>query len=307
MRGAAHAPVARVARQLLGFFILGSSLFGLKQALGSADRLPTLVVHVPARASAEEVEQAIDEAVLVDRSLSRGGALLDPIVRDQVLRSMRVSTGVDDAESEQELLDRALSLGLHRADPLIRKRLAFQAEQVLRGRLHADEPAPGELEHYLSAHAERYRHPARVSFAHAFVSRSRHPDDLAAASARVGERLARDRPDARAVFGYSEPTILPLELARVTDAEVTSRFGPSFAKGLGAAPIGVWQGPLDSSYGQHFVFVQEREPARLGNLEELRSRLLADRERDQKVLLVARELRRLRTDYRVEVQRASAN
>jgi hypothetical protein len=291
-------------KHLTLFFVLGLGLFGLKRVFRAEPARPVLVVQVRGQASAEEIERAVDEAVLVDQGLGHGGALLDPIVRDQILRSMRVSNGADE-ENEQELLDRALSLGVHRADPLIRKRLAFQAEQLLRSRVHADPPGQAELERYLNEHVERYRKPARVSFTHVFISRSRHADDLAETVQHMGARLSEQRPPAGEAFRYSEPTILPLEVTRATDAELASRFGGAFAKTLAEAPMDVWHGPISSSYGEHFVQVTLREPARLGSLEELRTRLMADRDRDLKTASVAREVRSLRQHYRIEVRSES--
>jgi len=300
-----QASVARrAARQLGLFFAVGVALFALRRASSAEQERPLLVVHVAARASTEEVERAIDEAVLVDQSLSRGGALLDPIVRDQVLRSMRVSTG-EEPEADQALLDRALSLGIHRADPLVRKRLAFQAEQVLRGRVRPEPPTEGELERYLSEHAERYRKPARQSFTHVFVSRARHPDDLEQVAARLAQRFIAEQPLASDAFRYSEPTILPLHIARASEAEVASRFGEPFLRGLRELDGAGWQGPIASSYGLHLVLVSSREAAGLDALAELRPRLLSDRERDLKTALVAREVRRLRSNYRIDVRRAT--
>lgn len=314
-----HLPSRPVStlRHLALFFLLGLGLFGLKRVLGAQAPRPLLVVHVPAKATSEEVERAIDEAVLVDQGLARGGALLDPVVRDQILRSMRVSSlGPQEEPStsrgqqettDEQLLDRALSLGVHHADPLIRKRLAFQAEQLLRGRVHAAPPTPAELERYLAEHAERYRKPARVSFAHVFISRSRHPDDLEVAVSRAGERLNRERPAPGEAFRYSDPTILPLQITRATAAEIAARFGERFEQGLRDAPVGSWFGPISSSYGDHFVQVAAREPAQLASVAELRGRLVADRDKDLKAAQVAREVRNLRDAYRLEVQRALAN
>ncbi len=299
-----HLPSRAVSslRRLGLLLLLGLALFGLKRALQPAPEQPLLVVHVPAQASEQEIERAIDEAVLVDQGLSRGGALLDPVVRDQLLRSMRVSEGGESAD-ERELMDRALSLGVHRADPVIRKRLAFQAEQILRTRLRAEPPSEAELERYLAEHADRYRRPARTSFAHVFLGRSRHPEDLPEATRRMGVRLTEERPAPEAAFRYSDPTILPLQVARATAREVAARFGGPFARALDEAPEASWHGPIPSSYGEHFVYITGRESAQLDGVPSLRARLMADRERDAKTMLVAREVRAMRAGYRVEVRR----
>src|SRR6202008_2866117 len=109
-----------------------------------------------AQASPPEVERAIDEAVLVDQALAHGGALIDPVVREQLLRSMRIGPSSEQG-SDAELLERALSLGLPRADPLVRQRLSFQAQQVLRAGARLEAPSDAVLAAYLEQHAQRYR------------------------------------------------------------------------------------------------------------------------------------------------------
>src|SRR4051812_32461059 len=72
------SPVSTL-RHLALFFALGLGVFGLKYAFAARAPRPLLVVHVAPQATSEDVERAIDEAVLVDQSLARGGALLDPV------------------------------------------------------------------------------------------------------------------------------------------------------------------------------------------------------------------------------------
>ena len=45
---------------------------------------------------------------------------------------------------------------------------------------------------------------------------------------------------------------------RVLQSEIVRTFGDSFAKQLSVLEQGRWQGPISSSFGQHFVFVNER-------------------------------------------------
>lgn len=298
------SPRALKLRALLVFFALGGALYGAKRALQGPEPKPVLVVSVPAEAKEAEVEQAIDEAVLLDQALARGGALVDPIVREQLLRSMRVTTLTPESEEEAALLDRAMALGVHRADPLIRARLAFQAQQVLRATAEVPPPTEQDLERYRQQHAERYREAARVSFAHVFVSRSRHGAALDEKAAELKAELTREQPAPEQAFRYSDPSILPRSMARATEREIAARFGAEFGRQVLAAASDGWQGPIPSSYGLHFVRITGREPERLPTLDELRRRLTTDYVHDRKEAAARRRLKELREDYRIELRRA---
>ena len=51
---------------------------------------------------------------------------------------------------------------------------------------------------------------------------------------------------------------------------MTKTFGAKFATALGNLSPGQWQGPVESGYGVHFVFIAERTEGRLARLEEVR-------------------------------------
>ena len=48
------------------------------------------------------------------------------------------------------------------------------------------------------------------------------------------------------------------------------QFGDKFAAKLADAPIGQWFGPVESGYGTHLVFVEERTEGRQPELAEVR-------------------------------------
>ncbi len=288
-------------RQLSIFFAAGLCLFGLKQLVWPEHAQPMLSVQVAPGASQPEIEQAIDEALLIDLALAQGGALLDPVVREQLLTSMRIDTG-ELAEADTRLLERALALGLHKVDPVVRQRLAYQGEQLLSGRLRAQKPSDAELQSYLEQHAARYLEPARFSFAHVFVSRARFGDKLAVETQARGEKLAELSPSPEQAFQHSDPTILPLQIKRASQREVAARFGDSFASALEKLEPGSFRGPLSSSFGEHFVFVTGHEPARLPALAEIRARLTSDYQHDARKQQLRQELQALRTRYRIDVR-----
>ena len=295
-------------RHLAAFFVIGALLLGGKRLLGPWLFPPALRVQVDAQASASDVEQAIDEAILLEQALASGGALLDPVVREQLMRTMQLpeaSSGpAADARGEApESIELALSLGVHRADPLVRRRLAFQSEQLLMARAEAEQPSDAALDAYSRAHAARYARPARFSLQQVLVSRDVHGANLSRAAAALRARLPEAAVDARAVGRLGDPSLLPGALVEVGARELDARFGPGFAKALDAAPLDAWAGPITGAYGLHYVRVTARIPGRVPPLSQIRERVLGDYRHDRRSDLLRERLRALRTRYRIDVRR----
>ena len=71
---------------------------------------------------------------------------------------------------DEVLVREALAMGLDRGDSIVRRRLMQKMEYLLENTEPVPAPTDAELETFLKAHADRYASPARVSFAHVFVS-----------------------------------------------------------------------------------------------------------------------------------------
>jgi len=291
-------------RHLLAFLLLGTLLFIGRRALDPGDfTKPELAVHVLPSATRHEIEVAIDEAVLVERALASRSARVDPIVREQLLRSMRFE-GVHSGD-EDVVLDRAFKLGIHRMDPVVRQRLIFQARQVLRAALKAPKPTDAELQAYLLSHSERYREPPRRSFRQLFLSRTRHGKALAAATRSLAHKLRELDDRASEVALPSDPTLLPALMERVSEREIDARFGPDFGRAVFAATRGKYSQPIVSSYGVHFVLVYERIPETLPSLSALRQRLISDLLHDAQDRSLNVAVQALRAGYLIRIERGS--
>ena len=288
-------------RHLLAFFVLGGLLFAARRGLEHrAAEPPSLVVSVPRTASDAEVARAVDRALLTDLALSGPALSADPVVRDQVLRSLG---SVESGASEGELVKRSLALGVQRVDPVVRERLAFQGEQMLRAAFPLPEPGDDELARYLAAHRERYLRPERVTFTQVFVSRSLHGARAQARAQALLRSCARGPSCSAQPALHSDPTILPFTMALASAREIDARFGPGMAEHVSKAELGAWTGPVRSAYGLHLVLVQARAPAGLPALHEIRERVRSDAMHDASGAALQRALARLKQSYRVEVQR----
>ena len=74
---------------------------------------------------------------------------------------------------------------------------------------------------------------------------------------QIADALARTTATADAA-AMGDPFLLGEEFRALPQSEVARTFGEGFAQKLSGAEPGAWQGPIPSSFGVHFVFINER-------------------------------------------------
>jgi parvulin-like peptidyl-prolyl isomerase len=176
---------------------------------------------------------------------------------------------VEQKLSEEMLFREAMALGLDKDDEIIKRRLAqkmgFLAEDVAA----LQSPSEAELRTWFTQNAKRFALPPRASFRHLYFSFDRQGahDRAAATLQKIGGKPS-DAPDLataadRFMFQDYYAERAPEQIAKV--------FGPDFAKALFQLKPGAWQGPVESGYGWHLVFVDTIEPGRVPAFEEIES------------------------------------
>jgi hypothetical protein len=98
------------------------------------------------------------------------------------------------------------------------------------------------------------------------------------------------------------PTLLPHGMTR-TPADLVARdFGASFAAALATAPIDAWVGPIESSFGAHYVRVSERTPAMPAQLAAVRDQVVREWENERRQRARSEAYARMRGAYRVSIE-----
>ncbi len=70
-----------------------------------------------------------------------------------------------------------------------------------------------------------------------------------------------------------DPFLLQQNFDDVSLAELKKTFGEQFASAITALPVGSWQGPIDSGYGAHLVYVAKHTDSHLPALAEVREQV----------------------------------
>ncbi len=293
-------------RPLLRFALLGALLFTAERVFLAEPPRPQPVVLSAARLEALRAEAArlgfpqderalaalvqaeVDDELLYRRALELGLDRDDPVVQRRLVQNLRFA-GAGPERDDASLYAEALALGLDRSDPVVRRRLVQRMRLVLEARALAAEPSEAELRARYEADAARFALPARTRFAQLYFAR-----EHAAAAQAVKARLQTEQAPPEAAGAQGEPFLHPALQPPQSEAELAGRFGVDFARAVTGLPPGAWEGPVESAYGHHLVYVYERTPAGRAPYESVRSQLRLGMQAERRARILEAELARLR-------------
>ena len=205
-----------------------------------------------------------------------------------------------DAKVREEILYReALALGLDKDDTIIKRRLAQKMEFLAEDPSNIPEPSTELLKTWFEAHAQRFAVPARVSFRHLYFSFDRHGEDTQRAAAKALESLAGASGDAPKPKKLGDPFMFQDAYGDRTLEQVATLFGPGFARDLFGSKAGSWQGPVESGYGWHLIWIDSLTPGRVPAFEEVEPSVKTEWLADQRGQAKRKMFEAMRSRYQV--------
>ena len=169
----------------------------------------------------------------------------------------------------------ALALGMDKDDLIIRRRLQQKMEFVSDDVSARPQPTDDELRAYLQAHPDSFRVDQRFTFRQVFLDPEKRGKHLTRDTAQLLAQLNREgsKPD---ISPLGDSILLDHTFDALPTNEVARLFGDKFAKTLGGLSLDRWQGPIESSYGVHLVFVSQRLEGRMPELADVRDAVLRE-------------------------------
>jgi len=176
---------------------------------------------------------------------------------------------IRDRVREEVYCREAMALGLDKDDTIIRRRLRQKMEFITDDVAARAEPTDDELSAFLKAHADTFRVQRQFTFSHVYLSPERHGENLARDAEQLLAQLkqAGEKAD---VSELGDPFLLERQFQSLPASEAVKQFGEQFAAKLGELSPRQWQGPVESGYGVHLVWVSERTEGRVPALAEVR-------------------------------------
>ena len=98
---------------------------------------------------------------------------------------------------------------------------------------------------------------------------------------------------------FGERTLLPRALPASPPRVIDSSFGTGFFDRLMNLPQGEWDGPIETTFGQHLVRVTDRRAGGVPSLEDIREEVLQDWRANLIAELREERLQAMRARYEV--------
>ena len=175
-----------------------------------------------------------------------------------------ISALIDQNIREEILYREALRLGLDKDDAIIKRRLANKMRSL---NIHTiADPTDKELEEFIVQNPAKYQDYHRYAFDHIYIGRNPSQQNQLLKGLNDGS-VSPD--DIRVALSINSQQ----ELA--DEAEISRKFGLNFTKTLSGLEIKKWTGPIESGFGQHFIFIQEKQNIAF-KVDDIRQRLTND-------------------------------
>ena len=176
---------------------------------------------------------------------------------------------IQDRVREEVYCREAVALGLDRDDTVIRRRLRQKMEFISDDIAAQVPPTDAELNAYLMAHPDKFRVEQQFTFRQLYLNPAKHGESLARDTTHLLAKLNQAGGTA-GLAALGDPFLLDYSFTAVTAGEIGKQFGEGFAVKLSGLPTDQWQGPVESGFGVHLVFISERTEGRLPALADVR-------------------------------------
>jgi peptidyl-prolyl cis-trans isomerase C len=181
------------------------------------------------------------------------------------------------ADIKEEVLYReALAMGLDKDDTIVRRRLAQKVEFLI-----ADISAPSEVNDsdlmaFYENNATRYSRSAVLSFRHIYFNPEQRGERTLDEASATLQSLQATKAGSEVEDELGDRFLLHSWYQQQTTDQIARDFGREFAEELVTLEPGAWHGPLESSYGLHLVFIDERLASGTYPFAEVRERVRDD-------------------------------
>jgi len=176
---------------------------------------------------------------------------------------------VEDKVREEVLYREALTLGLDKDDTIVKRRMAQKMQFLAEDVAAAREPTREELGAWFEANRDHFALPPRISFRHLYFSPDRRGERTRDDATAALTKLAGQPEDSNLATSLADAFMFQEYYRDRAPEFLGKEFGPNFALAVANLAPGSWQGPLESGYGWHLVFVDTLIPGRGPAFEEV--------------------------------------
>jgi hypothetical protein len=178
---------------------------------------------------------------------------------------------VEDKVREEVLYREALAMSLDKDDTIVKRRMAQKMQFLAEDVAAAHEPSTTELKAWFDQHKDKFALPSRYSFRHLYFSPDKRGKSAQEDAAKALTKVSGQSEDSKLASSLGDQFMFQDYYGDRTPEAIAKEFGPQFAVALEKLRPGSWQGPVESGYGWHVVFVDTVIPGRIPAFEEMES------------------------------------
>jgi peptidyl-prolyl cis-trans isomerase C len=246
-------PMKRVLREpLIHFLLIGAVLFAasgyMQRGRGGVE-------------SSKQIQLTVDDLrqlVILFQSQWRR----EPTAQE-------LSRLVENKVQEEILYREALAMGLDKDDTIVKRRMAQKLQFLAEDVAAAREPTAAELKSWFEKNKAMFAQPSRVSFRHLYFTPDRRGQRARDDAAQALVKLAGQPQDTKLAASLADPFMFQEYYRDRAPDYLGKEFGSQFAQAVAKLAPRSWQGPIESGYGWHLVFVDTVIPGRVPDFEEI--------------------------------------
>jgi peptidyl-prolyl cis-trans isomerase C len=176
---------------------------------------------------------------------------------------------VENKIQEEILYREGLAMALDKDDIIVKRRMAQKMQFLAEDVASAHEPSTQELLAWFAKNSEKFALPGRATFRHLFFAFDKRGQNAQADAAAALVKLSGQPENAPLAATLADPFMFQDYYADRPPVELAKEFGATFAVGVFKLKPRSWQGPIESGFGWHLVFVDSIIPGHIPAFEEI--------------------------------------
>ena len=206
---------------------------------------------------------------------------------------------VEDRIKEEILYREGLVMGLDKDDTIVKRRMAQKVQFLAEDIATAHEPSTPELKAWFEKNSSKFALPSRYSFRHVYFSPDKRGTNTHDDAAQTLAKIVGQPEDSPQIAAVADRFMFQDYYGDRTPSAIAKEFGPQFAVALEKVKPGSWQGPIESGFGWHLVFVDTVIPGRIPAFEEVESEVKTAWLGEQKAQAWQKAYQTMRAKYTV--------
>jgi peptidyl-prolyl cis-trans isomerase C len=152
---------------------------------------------------------------------------------------------------EEVLYQEALKQGLDQSNATVKRALITQMDVLAEGQGEQSEITEEDILAYYNLRKDQFISPSRISFKQVYFGQDTAQDALE----ELRERWNQSSTGFEQARLEGVTTMLPSVMEDRTSDQIDREFGEGFALELEGVEPGRWEGPVDSSFGWHLIYI----------------------------------------------------